>query len=77
MFNKDDLIIIMALVAITHANQNAISTDFSIKMHAEATVDLTIENVNKPAPQLKQVSKNQPINRRKNKCFSRTNNSTK
>lgn len=76
-FNKNDLITIIALVAITHPNQNTISTDFSLKMHAEATVDLTIENANKPAPQLKPTPKNPPKNRRKNNGFRRANNSIK
>ena len=76
-FNKNELIFIIVLVAITHANQNTISTDFSLKMHAEATVDLTIENANKPAPQLKPSPKNQPTKRCENKSFRRANNSTK
>jgi hypothetical protein len=75
MFNKNELISIIVLVtAITPANpnQNTISTDFSLKIHAVATVDLTIENVNKPAPKLKSTPKNQLTKRCKNKSFRHT-----
>lgn len=76
-FNKNELITIIALVAITHANQNTISTENIPETHTESTADSTIEIINKPAPQLKTSPKNQPANQCKNKCSQRANNSTK
>lgn len=76
-FNKIELITIIALVAMANANQNTISIENAPKTHTESIIDSTTETINKPAPQLKPAPKNQPVNRGKNKCFSRANNSIK
>lgn len=77
MFNKNDLITIIALVAMANANQNTISIENAPKTHTESIIDSTTETINKPAPQLKQPPKKKPTNRCKNSCSQRATNSTK